>query len=65
MYVNTPLKDIDKTLNLFVVEHAKKINRHSNELTMEITNINMWKKIENNDFFIVSIWFGLIFSINR
>ena len=41
MYVITLLKDIDKSLSFFVLKHTKKINGHSNELTVEITNINI------------------------
>ena len=32
MYVNISLKDIDKSLNLFILEHTKKINRDSVEI---------------------------------
>ena len=39
MSANTSLKDINNSLNLLVLEYAIKINKHSNELTEEITNI--------------------------
>jgi hypothetical protein len=41
MYVNTPLKDIDNSLNIFILKHTKKINKHSNKLIVEITYINI------------------------